>query len=176
MVALTSITGTVVDRYAYDAWGEPTGDDRTNETVPQQLRYRGYYDDEALTYYWVGVRYYDPEAMRWLQPDPSEQDGVRTYAYVANDPVDAYDPSGLCLIELHSELGKALNIRFGPLGINNAYQYVHNNDGKQLSIHDGLHYSSAVARVHPQVSVECVEYHPRLRGPEQRRHLDCYYG
>ncbi len=74
VVALTSITGTVVDRYAYDSWGEPTSDDRTNETVPQQLRYRGYYYDEALTYYWVTRRYYDPEAMRWLQPDPSEQD------------------------------------------------------------------------------------------------------
>ncbi len=95
VVALTSITGTVVDRYAYDSWGEPTGDDRTNETVPQQLRYRGYYYDEALTYYWVGVRYYDPEAMRWLQPDPSMQDGTRTYVYVGDDPIDASDPSGL---------------------------------------------------------------------------------
>ncbi len=98
VVALTSITGTVVDRYAYDSWGEPTSDDRTNETIPQQLRYRGYYYDEALTYYWVGVRYYDPEAMRWFQPDPSDQDGVRTYAYVGDDPVDTNDPSGLCSI------------------------------------------------------------------------------
>ncbi len=95
VVALTSITGTVVDRYAYDSWGEPTSDDRTNETVPQQLRYRGYYYDEALTYYWVTRRYYDPEAMRWLQPDPSEQDGIRTYAYVDDDPIDYSDPTGL---------------------------------------------------------------------------------
>jgi len=29
-----------------------------------------------LPWYWLAVRYYDPEAMRWLQPDPSEQDGV----------------------------------------------------------------------------------------------------
>jgi len=95
VVALTSITGTVVDRYAYDSWGEETSSDALNETVPQQLRYRGYYYDEALTYYWVTTRYYDPEAMRWLQPDPSEQDGVRTYVYVDNDPADYSDPTGL---------------------------------------------------------------------------------
>jgi len=98
VVALTDQNGKVVDRYAYDSWGEPTSDDRTNETVPQQLRYAGYYYDEALTYYWVAVRYYDPEGMRWFQPDPSDQDGVRTYAYVGDDPVDTNDPSGLCSI------------------------------------------------------------------------------
>jgi len=39
VVALTSLTGTVVDRYAYDLWGVPTS---TSETVPQPLRYGGY--------------------------------------------------------------------------------------------------------------------------------------
>jgi len=100
VVALTDQNGKVVDRYAYDAWGEETSNDATDETVPQQLRYRGYYYDEKLTYYWVSVRYYDPEGMRWLQPDPSDQDGVRTYAYVGDDPVDAADPDGLCRIDI----------------------------------------------------------------------------
>ncbi len=36
-----------------------------------------------------------PKAMRWLQPDPSDLDGVRTYAYAAGDPVDASDLMGL---------------------------------------------------------------------------------
>jgi len=40
VVALTSITGTVVDRYAYDSWGEETSNDAVNETAPQQPRYR----------------------------------------------------------------------------------------------------------------------------------------
>ncbi len=95
VVALTDQNGKVVDRYAYDSWGEPTSDDRVNETVPQQLRYAGYYYDEALTYYWVTTRYYDPEGMRWFQPDPSDQDGVRTYVYVGDDPVDSFDLTGL---------------------------------------------------------------------------------
>ncbi len=61
VVALTDINGKVVDRYAYDSWGELTSDDATNETVPQQLRYAGYWYDEKLSWYWLSVRYYDPE-------------------------------------------------------------------------------------------------------------------
>jgi len=95
VVALTDINGKVVDRYAYDSWGELTSDDSVNETVPQQLRYAGYWYDEKLSWYWLSVRYYDPEIERFLQPDPSEQDGVRTYAYVGDDPVNEVDPTGL---------------------------------------------------------------------------------
>ncbi len=95
VVALTDVTGKVVDRYAYDSWGELTSDDGVNESVPQQLRYAGYWYDEKVSWYWLRVRYYDPEIARFLAPDPSQQDGVRTYAYVNNDPIDATDPSGL---------------------------------------------------------------------------------
>ncbi len=95
VVALTDINGKVVDRYAYDSWGELTSNDATDETVPQQLRYAGYWYDEKLSWYWLSVRYYDPEIERFLQPDPSEQDGVRTYAYAGDDPIDLTDPTGL---------------------------------------------------------------------------------
>jgi len=94
VVALTDQHGKVVDRYAYDNWGEPTSDDRTNETVPQQLRYRGYFYDEALTWYWLDGRQYDPEAMRFLQPDPTTLDGVRTYVYANDDPIDLVEVGG----------------------------------------------------------------------------------
>jgi len=93
VVALTDSTGAVVDRYAYDPYGEslPEG---TNETVPQQLRYASYWFDAALGWYWVGVRSYDPEG-RWIQPDPSQADGLRTYVYADDDPVDETDALGL---------------------------------------------------------------------------------
>ncbi len=94
VVAVTDATGKVVDRYAYDPWGELVSNDGTNETVPQQLRYAGYWYDEKLSWYWLSVRYYDPEIERWLQPDPSETDGVRTYAYAGDSPLDATDPTG----------------------------------------------------------------------------------
>ncbi len=122
VVALTDQTGKVVDRYAYDSWGEQTSNDAVDETVPQQLRYRGYYYDEKLTWYWVTTRYYDPEGMRWFQPDPSDLDGVHTYAYVGDDPVDSTDPSGLCLIELHTE--NAFLKTFGPFTAQGFHAYI----------------------------------------------------
>jgi len=93
VVALTDINGAVVDRYAYDPYGEnlPEG---TNETIPQQLRYASYWFDAALGWYWVGARSYDPEG-RWVQPDPSQADGLRTYVYADDDPVDETDALGL---------------------------------------------------------------------------------
>jgi len=93
VVALTDINGKVVDRYAYDSWGELTSNDATDETVPQQLRYAGYWYDERLSWYWLSVRYYDPETARMLQPDPSQIDGAHTY--VDDDPADGVDPTGL---------------------------------------------------------------------------------
>jgi len=134
VVALTDQTGKVVDRYAYDSWGEETSNDATDETVPQQLRYRGYYYDEKLTYYWVSVRYYDPEGMRFLQPDPSDIDGVRTYAYVDDDPLDEADPSGLCVVTLHFQ--RAFDIPVinqpAPLGY---HTFITLNDNKDSNLY-----------------------------------------
>jgi RHS repeat-associated protein len=93
VVAVTDTNGKVVDRYNYDSWGEQIG--RYPETVPQQLRYRGYWYDSAVQWYWLTTRYYNPEDLRFLQPDPSDLDGVRTYAYVGDGPIDYDDPSGL---------------------------------------------------------------------------------
>jgi len=92
VVALTDSSGSVVDRYAYGVWGSLVS---SSEAVPQRLRYAGYWDDQELNWYWVGVRYYSPSIKRWLQPDPSQQDGVRTYVYAGDDPVDFIDPTGL---------------------------------------------------------------------------------
>ena len=77
VVAPTDTTGNVVNRYAYDIWGQPTS---VSESVPQRLRYAGYWYDQELSWYWVGVRLYDPGLKSWLQPDPSQTEGVRTYA------------------------------------------------------------------------------------------------
>ena len=92
VVALTDSSGSVVDRYAYGVWGSLVS---ASEAVPQRLRYAGYWYDAELGWYWASVRYYSPSIKRWLQPDPSMQDGVRTYVYVGDDPVDATDPGGL---------------------------------------------------------------------------------
>jgi len=48
-----------------------------------------------LPWYWLGPRAYDPNLERFLQPDPSAQDGVRSYVYCRDDPANCADPSGL---------------------------------------------------------------------------------
>ena len=109
VVALTDQFGSVVDRYQYDVWGVPglQGDHlhAALETVPQPLRYRGYVYDRELTghgeasgWYWLGVRSYDPNIGRFIQPDPSEQEGTRSYVYCGDAPLDCSDPS--CLLSL----------------------------------------------------------------------------
>ncbi len=108
VVALTDANGSVVDRYAYDSWGESTSDDRTNEHVPQQLRYKAQYYDEKLTWYWMpDTRYYDPETERYLQPTTCG--GTPDYVFRQDDSInwtEANSRSG-CLILLHREQGVA---------------------------------------------------------------------
>jgi len=119
VVALTDNQGAVVDQYRYDPWGALTSGGGTGavlavEGVPQPLRYRGYWydgwydgagqfnsgsygsnDDRPLPWYGLTNRAYDPSLERFLQPDPSSQDGVRSYAYCHDDPIDCSDPTGL---------------------------------------------------------------------------------
>ena len=74
------------------------------------MRYRGYWwdgwdnalsgskdqgwDGAALPWYGLGPREYDPALGRFLQPDPASQDGVRSYVYAADAPLDLSDPNG----------------------------------------------------------------------------------
>lgn len=85
----------------------PFGTNLTHEDVPRPLWYGGYIEDRDLQtpgeyaggWYWLSVRSYDPTLERFLQPDPSEQEGTRSYVYCGNDPLDCTDPSGLLLLE-----------------------------------------------------------------------------
>ncbi len=84
VVAVTDQSGAVVDRYAYNQWGRETGNDATDEEVPQQLRYRGLYYDEQPARYWMSDnRAYDPALERYLQPAPS----TRSYVFAGDNPM-----------------------------------------------------------------------------------------
>ena len=108
--ALVDGQGMPVDTYSYDDWGAPDVYG-TSEKIHQPLRYRGYWYDGwdnslsttkdqgwntgPLPWYWLTTRAYDPELKRFLQPDPSSMDGIRSYTYGHDDPVDESDASGL---------------------------------------------------------------------------------
>jgi RHS repeat-associated protein len=52
--------------------------------------------DDTSGFGYHGARYYATWLARWESPDPSGlDDGVNTYEYVAGNPIDKIDPSGL---------------------------------------------------------------------------------
>ena len=77
----------------WDEWGNCLLD--TNPGF-QPFGFAGSLYDADLNLHHQGAREYDPTVGRWLQPDPlGLEGGLNLYAYCANDPVNAIDPSGL---------------------------------------------------------------------------------
>ncbi|MEM5789327.1 MAG: RHS repeat-associated core domain-containing protein, partial [Syntrophobacteraceae bacterium] len=101
-VALTDMSGTVVNSYAYDPFGVILAQ---QESIPQPFKFVGQYGvmaEPALTpdqtgLYYMRARYYDPNVGRFISEDPLGFGGgdVNLFAYVQNDPVNAIDPWGL---------------------------------------------------------------------------------
>ncbi len=72
----------------------------TKLAILNPFRYRSYYFDIETGYYYLQSRYYDPQVGRFICPDsieyldPTTINGLNLYAYCANNPVMAIDPSG----------------------------------------------------------------------------------
>ena len=58
--------------------------------VPENM----YEYDAEMKQYYLRSRYYDPVIGRFMQEDTYRGDGLKLYAYCANNPVMYYDPSG----------------------------------------------------------------------------------
>jgi RHS repeat-associated protein len=66
------------------------------ETVINNLRFPGQYDDAETGLYYNCFRYYDPKIGRYLRVDPVEfEGGINVFAYVLNNPSTYRDPLGL---------------------------------------------------------------------------------
>jgi RHS repeat-associated protein len=105
-------SGEVSARYEYG----PFGEEITRRGVgAQPFRFSTKYHDEETGLLYYGYRYYNPRWGRWLSRDPLEEEGFRMmqgmltgeplpekdprdcnpYAFVLNDPTNAYDYLGL---------------------------------------------------------------------------------
>ncbi|MBN1795294.1 MAG: hypothetical protein JW804_01345 [Sedimentisphaerales bacterium] len=92
IVALSNVNNCIVERYSYDAFGEPN---RVSE-IGNFYMFTGRRFDAETGLYYYRARYYQPELGRFIQPDPiGYVAGLNLYTYCDNDPVNFSDPSGL---------------------------------------------------------------------------------
>jgi len=106
--AVSDNLGNVVERYAYDAYGQPSIYNGLGVAVPVNAwgtphspignpwMFTGRQFDEETGIYFYRARYYDPGKGRFLQRDPlGYVDGMNLYEYVSGNPVGWSDAFGL---------------------------------------------------------------------------------
>jgi len=95
VIADTDSAGTLVDLYKYGPYGEPKDISNAEFWGGSPFRYTGQVALPQLQLYYYKARVYDPKWGRFLQTDPiGSKDDLNLYAYTADDPVNATDPTG----------------------------------------------------------------------------------
>jgi RHS repeat-associated protein len=93
VIGYSDATGASDATYAYDPYGLP---DSWTATGAARYRYTGQLMIPEAHLYYYKARMYDPQNGRFLQTDPvGYQSDINLYAYVGNDPINGWDPSGM---------------------------------------------------------------------------------
>jgi RHS repeat-associated protein len=93
VTSLTASNGSVAQSYAYDSFGNLTN---SSGSLTNFFRYTARDFDTETSLYNYRARYYDAVEGRFLSEDPIRfKAGSNFYAYVKNNPVMRWDPSGL---------------------------------------------------------------------------------
>lgn len=76
----------------YDAFGTPR-EQTSDSTLKNDRAFTGQQHDAESGHYYLRARYYDPQAGRFLSPDPiGLGGGSNLYAYAGNSPANYADP------------------------------------------------------------------------------------
>ena len=103
IVGVYNDAGAKLVTYNYDAWGNFTAGYRNGgantSVVNNPFRYRGYYYDSDLEFYYLQSRYYDSNTRRFINTDGYVSTGqgltgYNMFAYCGNNPVMRVDPNG----------------------------------------------------------------------------------
>ncbi|QDV44436.1 tRNA3(Ser)-specific nuclease WapA precursor [Stieleria neptunia] len=102
VTALTDSSGTIKERYAYDAYGglsifDGSGTARTSTAEGNRYTYTGREYDDVLDLYHYRARMYDPIAGRFCSRDPIGYAGrsLSLYLFVGSNALKFVDPFGL---------------------------------------------------------------------------------
>jgi RHS repeat-associated protein len=92
VIALTDDAGAILERYAYNAYGDPvvlngSGTVISSSAEGNRYTYTGREWDADLALYHFRARMYDPEVGRFLGRDPAGYfDATMLYGYAGNSP------------------------------------------------------------------------------------------
>ncbi len=106
---LVGVNGAVVWSARYPSFGKA---EVQVETMTNNLRFPGQYEDAETGLHYNFQRYYDPKVGGYVRVDPIGFDGgdINLYGYVQNNPINLMDPLGMIVVGILDSHNNTLTI------------------------------------------------------------------